>query len=156
MASECYCGSGKKFAVCCQPLLNGVAVAQTAEALMRSRYSAYCIQNYDYIVNTYAEVKRKELAESDLAEYTKNTTWLRLAVLQNENLSNDLVEFKAWSKERNTVYLLHETSRFVVEQNQWRYLDGQLHDDCGKVSVGRNEPCVCGSGKKFKQCCLRR
>ncbi|MCW8092027.1 YchJ family protein [Alteromonas sp. ASW11-130] len=156
MATDCYCNSRKNFNQCCQPLLEGKQVASTAEALMRSRYSAYCTKNYYYVLNTYVESKRADLTEDDLAETAKLTTWLYLDVIPHAGLEVDQVEFKAWYKERNTVFLLHETSRFIQEKSQWRYLDGQLHQDCGKVSIGRNDSCVCKSGKKYKQCCMRR
>ncbi|NMH58664.1 YchJ family protein [Alteromonas ponticola] len=156
MTSGCYCGSGKDFSRCCQPILQGEQPASTAETLMRSRYSAYCTKNYSYILNTYAEAKQAQLTEESLANSAKNTVWLHLDIESGTSPSEDLVEFKAWSKERNSIYLLHETSRFIKEKGQWRYLDGELHSDCGKVALGRNDPCLCHSGKKFKQCCLRR
>ncbi|MCW8108692.1 YchJ family metal-binding protein [Alteromonas ponticola] len=156
MASNCYCSSGKKFQNCCQPILNGEQSANSAEALMRSRYTAYCTHNYFYILNTYASVKRQQLSQKELEDAAQDTIWLHLEIVSPAIGQDDQVEFKAWSKERNTVFLLHETSRFIKEQEQWRYLDGQLHQDCGKVTIGRNEPCFCSSGKKYKQCCLRR
>ncbi len=64
-----------------------------------------------------------------------------------------IVEFTAYYFENKSMYQLHETSNFNIEDGKWRYHDGVLHDDCGKIKYGRNLPCVCGSGKKFKQCC---
>lgn len=66
---------------------------------------------------------------------------------------NAIVEFTAYYFENKSMYQLHETSNFSVEDGKWRYHDGVLHDDCGKIKYGRNLPCVCGSSKKFKQCC---
>ena len=67
--------------------------------------------------------------------------------------NNAIVEFTAYYFENKSMYQLHETSNFSVEDGKWHYHDGLLHDDCGKIKYGRNLPCVCGSGKKFKQCC---
>ncbi len=66
------------------------------------------------------------------------------------------VEFTAYYFENKSMYQLHETSNFSVEEGKWRYHDGVLHDDCGKIKYGRNLPCVCGSNKKFKQCCATK
>ena len=67
--------------------------------------------------------------------------------------NNAIVEFTAYYFENKSMFQLHETSNFNVEDGKWRYHDGVLHDDCGKIKYGRNLACVCGSGKKFKQCC---
>ena len=64
-----------------------------------------------------------------------------------------VVEFTAYYFENKSMYQLHETSNFNIEDGKWRYHDGVLHDDCGKIKYGRNLLCVCGSNKKFKQCC---
>ena len=70
--------------------------------------------------------------------------------------NNAIVEFTAYYFENKSMYQLHETSNFSVEDGKWRYHDGVLHDDCGKIKYGRNLPCVCGSNKKFKQCCATK
>ena len=71
----------------------------------------------------------------------------------NLNDNTTVVEFTAYYFENKSIYQLHETSNFIVEDGKWRYHDGELHEDCGKIKCGRNLPCVCGSNKKFKQCC---
>ncbi len=71
----------------------------------------------------------------------------------NLNDNKTVVEFTAYYFENKSMYQLHETSNFIVEDGKWRYHDGELHEDCGKIKYGRNLPCVCGSNKKFKQCC---
>ena len=135
----------------------------SAEQLMRSRFSAYAIKNYAYILNTYAENERQGLSISELSESAKGAQWLALQINHAASDSSvstpddlntlDSVEFTAFYSENNQLYQLHETSYFVKEQGAWRYRDGVLHNDCGKLKYGRNLPCVCGSGKKFKQCC---
>ena len=71
-------------------------------------------------------------------------------------LNTAIIEFTAYYFENKSMYQLHETSNFSVEDGKWRYHDGILHDDCGKIKYGRNLPCVCGSNKKFKQCCATK
>ena len=75
------------------------------------------------------------------------------ALTKFQQQNDDIVEFTAFYFENKSVFQLHETSRFIKENGVWRYHDGTLHDDCGKVKYGRNLPCLCASNKKFKQCC---
>ncbi len=76
-----------------------------------------------------------------------------IASTHRDKTNMAVVEFTAYYFENKSVFQLHETSSFIVEEGEWRYQDGVLHDDCGKIKYGRNLPCVCGSNKKFKQCC---
>jgi len=148
----CPCCSGLALAACCAPLLNGERPAATAEALMRSRFSAYVLGHYDYLLASWHPDTRPP------AERLGGTglQWLHLAIVDTAaggmEDETGTVAFIATFREGNRVRQLHETSRFVREQGQWRYLDG----DCRLSEVGRNDPCYCGSGQKFKRCCLPR
>lgn len=157
----CYCKSGRSFESCCQPLVqpalssesnSPAQIAQSAEQLMRSRFTAYVLKNYTYVLKTYSASKQQDLTVTQLAESAEGVEWLNLDVVSS---SSHNVEFKAWYKEDNKFGLLHETSTFVFEDNSWRYHDGVIHDDTGIVKPGRNDGCLCGSGKKYKQCCMR-
>ena len=67
-----------------------------------------------------------------------------------------MVEFIATGRVENTAVTLHEISRFQKEDDQWLYVDGDIHPSKKAANgVGRNSPCPCGSGKKFKKCCNR-
>ncbi len=132
---------------------------------MRSRFSAYATKNYQFILNTYSKEKQKALTVSSLRDSAEGATWFALHVNSNspkqdkaikEVLTKDTVEFTAFYFENKSMFQLHETSDFIKENNEWRYHDGTLHSDCGKVKYGRNLPCVCGSQKKFKQCCATK
>ena len=159
---RCFCCSSLPYSQCCEPFLTGAAVPDYAEQLMRSRFSAYAQGNYRYVLQTYTEVKQKGLSTENLAENAQGSTWFALAInasspsspeFSRETLERDTVEFTAYYFENKQVFQLHETSNFIKENGVWRYHDGTLHDDCGKIKVGRNLPCLCGSEKKFKQCC---
>ncbi|GGW89023.1 hypothetical protein GCM10007391_24000 [Alteromonas halophila] len=122
---------------------------------MRSRFSAYCIKDYAYILATYAHEKKAELTEQQLEESASGTQWFALQVDTRSAIQSE-VTFKAYYFANGKPAQLHETSQFIIEEDQWRYLDGAIHVDTGVVKLGRNEPCPCNSGKKFKQCCLKR
>ena len=160
---RCFCCSSKPFQACCEPFIKGDKTPVTAEQLMRSRFSAYATAQYAYILDTYTQEKQQGLSVDDLAQSAQGAKWFALQVhdAQSEEsaephtsatLHSDTVEFTAFYFEDKKMYQLHETSNFRVENGAWRYHDGTLHDDCGKVKYGRNLPCVCGSSKKFKQC----
>ncbi|MCU7553973.1 YchJ family protein [Alteromonas sp. ASW11-19] len=149
----CYCCSGMLYTNCCEPYLENQALPATPEQLMRSRYSAYCTENYPYILATYAAAARQTLSIESLRESAAGSNWFALQIVGTTAAE---VQFKAFYSEQGTPYVLHETSHFAKEGDRWVYVSGNLHNDTGRATIGRNTPCVCGSGKKFKQCCLKQ
>ncbi|MBF9000008.1 YchJ family metal-binding protein [Vibrio nitrifigilis] len=151
----CYCCSGLTYAQCCEPIHNDHAKAEKPEQLMRARYSAHVLGLVDFVVNTYhsscdAEQQRESIAESI------NSDWRQLEVLSVENSPNQdegFVHFKAHFADHNQTYCLEEKSRFVREHGLWYYIDGEFPQHQPSTKIGRNDPCPCGSGKKYKKCC---
>lgn len=144
---KCPCGSGLALTVCCGRWLHGDAMAPTAEDLMRSRYTAYVLGLYDYLLATWHPSTRPaSLGGTEL-------NWIGLKILTtSQGLTDDsrgIVEFAASYEDRGKGKCLIERSRFVQENGQWLYVDG----DCKVEPIGRNDPCPCGSGKNFKRCC---
>lgn len=152
---NCYCCSERPFEQCCKPYINYGIPAPSAEALMRSRYAAYSLNNWDYILNTYSASSRSSLSIEELATGTTDTRWLHL-LINNQGQAEDKVEFKAFYAIDKRVFLLHETSQFIREHQQWRYDAGTIHADSGQLNISRNATCFCGSLKKYKRCCLGR
>jgi len=110
--------------------------------LMISRYEAFVREDWEYVAKTSTCQTVAELRESSSVE------WLKLDVLADYD---NIVEFKAYYKEHDTIRVLHEKSSFILEDGVWKYLDGELYNS----KVERNEICPCGSKKKFKKCCAR-
>lgn len=127
--SACFCGSGEPYATCCGRLHSGAENATSAEALMRSRYSAYVLGLEPYLLATWHASTRP--AALHLAEEA-GTKWLGLEVKrrQMQDASHATVEFVARYRIAGRGHRLHETSRFVCEDGRWLYVDGD-------VSVGR-------------------
>ena len=152
---RCFCCSSLSFAQCCKPFIDGIKAPDSAEQLMRSRFSAYAVHNYEYVLNTYSNDKQQGLSAQQLKDSADGANWFALTIHRpsKEQQNDNTVEFTAFYFENKNVFQLHETSRFIKENGLWRYHDGTLHDDCGKVKYGRNLPCLCASNKKFKQCC---
>jgi len=126
--SACPCGSGKTYAACCGPYLDGEQRPPTAEALMRSRYVGYVLARKDYLLRTWHESTRPgtlDLSDASLLN------WLGLKIVHVEAGDSDdtqgVVEFVARYKIGGKAHRLHETSRFVREEGQWSYWDGTLH-----------------------------
>lgn len=151
--TACYCGSQKNFRECCHPFLIGALKPETAEQLMRSRYSAFCTKNIEYLFSTHHPSKRDPNEMESLSRTAREIQWLGLIVLKTGKDSVDpkieSVEFAAFHKTKNNLGQIHENSRFIHEQGQWYYLDG---DPLAPLEFGRNDPCWCGSNKKFKKC----
>lgn len=159
MPDHCHCGSTLVFADCCALILSGQQQAQTAEQLMRSRYSAFCEHDINYLIASLHPSKRQSDDKEQLSTSMQDCQWLSLKIINTLNGSaSDLdgeIEFIAhYTQQHNQPQLgsLHERSRFVKEQGQWFYVDGDLFATPSLSKLGRNDPCWCGSGKKFKKC----
>lgn len=147
----CYCHSGQDFGLCCQPLLTGAAAAKTCEALMRSRYSAYCSHDIDYIFRTYHPSKQPENSLAAIKLFADSSHFIALQVNSSEQTdTGGVVDFTVHYLQGNVLQQFNERSRFVYE-HCWYYLDGIL-TDAPAIKISRNDTCPCGSGKKFKHC----
>jgi SEC-C motif-containing protein len=142
----CPCGTGQAFADCCGRYLTGRAQPATPEQLMRSRYSAFCTGNIDYLIATHHPTQRGDQERQALAQTIAETEWLSLRVLA---ATENQVEFVAFYKTQGELGQLHERSNFVQHNGQWVYVDGMY---LPPIKLERNDPCWCGSGKKLKQC----
>ena len=150
--ASCPCGSQKTHLHCCEPLHKGQP-ATTAEALMRSRFCAYYLNNVDYLLESVSPRQREALTQSGILAQKETTEWTRLEILRTEAGSKTdktgIVEFKAWYRDGAGESAYHEVSDFIKENDRWYF----VYPGIPLKQPGRNEPCVCGSGKKFKKCC---
>ncbi len=156
--ADCPCGSRQEYDECCGPLIAGEPAA-TPEALMRSRFTAFVRGDFDHIENTHA----KEVTDFDRAEAESaadSIKWVSLTVSDTVGGGPDdetgIVEFSARFKQGTQFGIHHERADFRREDGRWVYVDGEIDPKGQPVrveKVGRNEPCPCGSGKKYKKCC---
>jgi SEC-C motif-containing protein len=156
---KCYCGSGNTYEACCEPFIKGKAKPPTAEALMRSRYAAFCLADVDYIQQTTDPSQREGFDREGTMEWANNSEWMGLEIVSTSEGgpkdSTGIVEFIAKYKYDGVERAHHERSDFKKRDGQWYFLDGRLVQEPVRVekSAGRNDPCPCGSGKKYKKCC---
>lgn len=145
----CPCGSQKTYIQCCQPLHLGQAPL-SAEQLMRSRYCAFVLGAIDYLKNTTVLGQQALLDLSAIEQWSKNSTWFGLQVLSHEQYAPDRsrVAFIAKWQDQQGEHSHHEQSEFVLRNGRWLFLDPTV-----TLALGRNDACICASGKKFKKCC---
>jgi SEC-C motif domain protein len=161
--SHCPCGSEQFLEKCCLPLIQGKQKPETAEALLRSRYTAFTRGDVDYVLSTYHSKTRKDVKREEIEEWSKNSEWLGLQVVQVEHGAKSETEgtivFSAKYKDKSDgkVHEHWEKSFFEKENGDWRFLDAHGIQvgtyRRAEPKVGRNDPCACGSGKKYKKCC---
>ncbi len=156
---SCPCCSGRSFSLCCGPYLTGVKPVPTAEALMRSRYAAFATHNIDYLEETLAPEKRKGFNREATRQWACSSEWTSLEILSvqrgAEADNEGVVEFIArFSDESGKPFEHREVSRFERREGKWFYVEGARGSfPAHAEKTGRNDPCPCGSGKKYKKCC---
>lgn len=155
----CACGAGESTETCCLPIIRGEAEAKTAEALMRSRYTAYTLAEIDHILNSVHPDSPGEADRKSTEAWAKAAEWDRMEVVETvaggEDDEEGVVEFVAHFKLQGLSQRHHERATFKKYKGHWLYFDGleKKPEPLRVQKVGRNDPCPCGSGKKYKKCC---
>ena len=123
----CPCCSGKPYEDCCQPYHKKEKFPPTAEALMRSRFSAFAIPNGEYLWETTSPGKRKFHNKKSLQEWGEINDWTKLEIVDTPSMNK--VEFKAfYTDEDGNPQVHHELSTFKTIQNRWYYVSGIFLD----------------------------
>ena len=158
---NCPCKSGKTFGECCGPIIAGTVKAETAEALMRARYSSYVTGDIQFLKSSATQAVQEEFDEQASTAWSNAAEGHGLEIIRcEEGQKGDkkgVVEFRALYTANGEFCNHHEVSQFVKEKDGWKFSDGELVGEKPIVreepKVGRNDPCPCGSGKKYKKCC---
>lgn len=171
---NCPCQSQQAFEVCCQPFLTGKEMPETAEQLMRSRYTAFTTADVAYLKKTLAPESRHDFDEAATRKWAETAKWKGLQIVTTEkggaNDKKGKVEFIATYEADGEGLDHHEVSEFRKADNgQWLFVEGDGHTHAEgeghhhhhekpqtvqreSPKIGRNDPCTCGSGKKYKKC----
>jgi SEC-C motif domain protein len=157
---NCPCNSTQLFSDCCGPVIQHRG-AKTAEALMRSRYTAYGIKDIDYLIDSTHHQYRSSVDRSFIQKWADSAKWLGLEIIKlekgTEADTEGTVEFIASYEDNGQVFKHHELGFFKKVKGAWYYYKGKLIPTAGLENkapkTGRNDPCPCASGKKFKKCC---
>ena len=157
----CPCQSGKTFNQCCGPIISGKKQAETAEQMMRARYSAYTQVEMDFIEKTHDPKTRGDIDMEANRKWAESTKWTGLEIHETTQggASDEVgtVAFTATFETEEGPQAHRELSLFRKQDGQWYFVDASDPTKQPVVrhepKVGRNDPCPCGSGKKYKKCC---
>ncbi|MBI4967919.1 MAG: SEC-C domain-containing protein [Rhodospirillales bacterium] len=128
---------------------------------MRSRYTAFTTQDYDHLGVTLAPEKQGEFNRAEVEASAKDARPLGLDLRATdgggETDQTGMVEYVARFKVAGREHHHHERSFFRREAGRWVYVDGEMNPKPPPrqtgPKIGRNDPCPCGSGRKYKKCC---
>jgi SEC-C motif-containing protein len=158
--TSCPCGSGSSYAECCEPVITGRRPAETAEQLMRARYAAYVNASMDFIFESTHPEHRTGYDHEGTREWAESSEWLGLEIVSArmggaaESIGE--VEFIARFREKDgSAREHHECGQFKRKDGAWFFTEGTMVKPrpITAIKIGRNDPCSCGSGKKYKKCC---
>ncbi|MDW5317601.1 YchJ family protein [Rhizobium sp. PL01] len=159
-SKACPCGSTEEFTTCCNPYIAGQQTAPTAEALMRSRYTAFTLGDLDYIEQTITEEASQSFNRVDMERSLPGTEWLGFEVRDTtggqEGDAAGTVTFAFHYRNKKREFSQVEMASFRSVNGTWLYHDSEINPKSPPArveNIGRNEPCRCGSGKKYKKCC---
>jgi SEC-C motif-containing protein len=161
----CPCGSGRPRSECCQPVIDRERVAVTAEELMRSRYTAFVVGDVDWIMDSHHPDTVAEIDRDEVADWSKQSDWQGLSIRETVDGGADddegIVVFRARYKLNGQEVNHVERAKFLRADGEWRFHSVAPDEEAApieltpvtpKSTVGRNDPCPCGSGKKYKKC----
>jgi len=159
----CPCGSGAPYDACCGPVIRGERLAETAEQLMRSRYSAYVKREIGWIHDSLHPDQRSDYDERSTREWAERAEWEGLEIhgtsAGGPGDEEGTVEFTARFSDKGRPQEHSELATFRRRDGAWYFESGKAPPVRQYVreapKVGRNDPCPCGSGKKHKKCCGR-
>jgi SEC-C motif-containing protein len=163
--ADCPCGSGEEPGTCCSPIIVGEKKAETPEQLMRARYSAFVFGDVDFVVGSNHSETRDEVDIDEVARWSADSEWLGLKIMDSSDVSPEdsegTVTFRARYQTHGHLTDHRERSLFKREGGEWKFhsvltLDPDAPElvpvQSAAESVGRNDPCPCGSGLKYKKC----
>lgn len=158
----CNCGKELDYGACCGVFHQDVTKIEEPQQLMRARYCAFVRDNNTFISATDNPALAKTEDYYQALQTTTELNWVRLEIIDASPVVNSqgYVSFKASYIEADKLVILEERSRFEKRQNssgamQWFYMDGEANYG-EPIKIGRNDPCPCGSGKKYKKCCATK
>jgi SEC-C motif-containing protein len=156
---SCPCGSGNGYIDCCEPIITGKKTAETAEQLMRARYAAHVKVEIDFLFDSTHPDYREGYDHKGTRTWAENSDWhgleIRETVQGGPADDEGKVEFIARFRDKDGVHTHHERGQFKRKGKTWLFTEGIMvkPQPLSSSKVGRNDPCSCGSGQKFKKCC---
>jgi len=157
--NSCPCGSGNDYAACCEPIIIGKKAAETPEQLMRARYTAHVKAAIDFLHESTHPDGREGYDHQATKDWAENSEWKGLEIVGTKDGGPEdekgEVEFIARFRDKGGIHSHHERALFKRENQQWLFFEGTMVKSQARnvTKIGRNDPCFCGSEKKYKKCC---
>ncbi len=157
--NSCPCGSGSDYVACCEPIITGKKSADTAEQLMRARYAAHVKVEVDFLFESTHPDHRKDYDHEGTKVWAENSEWHGLEIVETAQggLKDEEgeVTFVARFRDKEGLRSHHERGKFKRKRGRWLFTEGTMIKPKPVIAnkVGRNDPCGCGSGQKYKKCC---
>ncbi len=128
---------------------------------MRARYAAYAVKAFDFLKSSGGPKVQEEFDEAATKSWAEKAVWEGLEILSTEGGgekdSEGVVEFIAHYSSEEQKVEHHERAIFQRLGGEWKFIDGVMQGvqpyRREQPKIGRNDPCPCGSGKKYKKCC---
>ena len=160
-STACPCNSRQTFASqpCCDEIIAGIRKARTAEELLRARYTAFATGAIEFIGATTHPQALEEYDEAATRLWATTATFTKLEIFESVSDGEDTayVTFEAHFTQKHEKQIHRERSRFERLNGEWFFHSCDLLKprtiQYTSPQPGRNQPCPCGSGKKFKKCC---
>jgi SEC-C motif domain protein len=158
---NCPCGTGLDFNRCCGPIIEGLKQAESAESLMRARYTAYTRVATHFLRESLHPDHRDEHDAESVHAWAEDSQWHGLEIISSQDGGpgdeTGTVEFACEFTHEDELRRHHERARFARHEGVWYFVDGEQVKQQPFVRAEpkrrRNDPCPCGSGKKTKKCC---
>lgn len=157
--THCPCGQSTSYENCCEPIISGERSANTPEELMRARYSAHVKVEVDFLYESTHPDHRQGFGHKETREWAENSEWYGLEILSTAGggakEKTGEVEFIASFRDKKGRRGHHERAQFLRHKKQWFFTEGSMvkAPPATAAKTGRNDPCPCGSGSKYKKCC---
>ncbi|MDE7469056.1 MAG: SEC-C domain-containing protein, partial [Desulfovibrionaceae bacterium] len=159
-SDPCPCESGLALGECCGKYFDGTFSPSTPEELLRSRYVAHVTHNHAYLIETTHSTYRDEESEADITKWIDQLEWKGFTILTSiggkEKDTTASIAFIVHFLVNGIPREMKETAHFIKEDGKWFYtygdVEGHITYRREQPKVGRNDPCACGSGKKYKKC----
>lgn len=122
--SLCPCGSPLPYASCCEKVHSDLGAAETAEQLMRARYTAFTKLMLDFLYDSFHPSTRKQQSKADILQWARENKWMQLEIVCSTETS---VEFRAhYLNPLLELEIHHEKSTFKRLSGHWHYVDGRI------------------------------
>jgi SEC-C motif-containing protein len=157
--NTCPCGSSNDYSACCESIITGKKPAETAEQLMRARYAAHVKAEVDFLFESTHPDHREGYDHKGTRTWAENSEWHGLEILETvqggPRDEEGEVVFVARFRDEAGLRSHHERGQFKRQGERWLFTEGIMikPQPLSVSKIGRNDPCSCGSGSKYKKCC---